>query len=107
MWISLPERDAGFRIIYVPAAKARHSGGHSAGKLAWSDRQVFWYGSLLRYACRHFSTNSSRVVSLAVILGGVVRMAVVSVVKLSFQPVPVYAKVIRLAAGYLRKGERG
>ncbi len=43
------------KIVYCPAARFRHSGGHSVGQLPFRDKQLFWYGNMLRYARKHFS----------------------------------------------------
>src|SRR4051794_24128605 len=67
-------KDAGYRILYVPQASARHQGGHSASNLPWRDRQLFWYASLLRYASKNLSANSRRAVGLAVMLACFPRM---------------------------------
>ncbi|HYO82052.1 MAG TPA: glycosyltransferase family 2 protein, partial [Bryobacteraceae bacterium] len=69
-------RHSGYRIRFVPAATATHTGGHSADKLTWHDRQLFWYGNLLRFACKHYTSAGTRVVAGAVMLGAVVRCAI-------------------------------
>ncbi|MFN7935488.1 MAG: glycosyltransferase family 2 protein [Bryobacteraceae bacterium] len=97
----------GFAIRYVPAAEAIHSGGHSARQLDWSTRERYWYGSLLKYAGKHFSRSGLAVVCLAV-MGGALLRAVMGMVRFqSMEPVFVYAKVIRLASRYLVLGDRG
>jgi GT2 family glycosyltransferase len=63
----------GYRVVFVPEAMARHEGGHSAGKLSWKERQLVWYGSLLRYASKHFSGASRAAVCVAVALGSIPR----------------------------------
>ena len=48
-------KQAGLRIRYRPEAVARHEGGHSIRRLSMQARQAAWYGSLLRFADKHFS----------------------------------------------------
>lgn len=57
-------KDRGISIRYTPAAVACHEGGHSVKYLAWADRQGYWYGSLLRYAGKHFRPAKRRLVCL-------------------------------------------
>lgn len=57
---------SGFRVSFVPSAVARHAGGHSAARLRWEPRQLFWYGNLLRYARKHFRAGGRRTVCAAV-----------------------------------------
>jgi N-acetylglucosaminyl-diphospho-decaprenol L-rhamnosyltransferase len=97
-------REAGFRIEYVPQVVARHRGGHSVGKLEWGSREVYWYASLLRYACKHFRPNGLRGVSAAVALGSVLRAVTQMVARRSLEPLKVYAKVARLATPGLLSG---
>ena len=100
-------RNAGYRIVYVPGAIARHLGGHSASKLSWRERQLFWYGSLLRYASKHMSSSDRSVVCAAVMVASAGRM-LTSMPRFGVvQPLAVYSKVVWLAGQCLRKGERG
>ena len=94
----------GLRIVYVPSAVARHQGGHSAEKLTWTSRQLYWYGSLLRYAAKHFSASSRFVVSLAVALACIPRAIAGVLLHRSLTPVSVYSKVMQLAARSLFGG---
>ncbi|MBI3693782.1 MAG: glycosyltransferase family 2 protein [Acidobacteria bacterium] len=48
-------RQAGYAIRYVPACRARHTGAHSLARISLEQRQIYWYGSLLRYADKYFS----------------------------------------------------
>src|SRR5271166_2610507 len=50
-------RDRGGRIVYCPDARFRHSGAHSVGQLSFRDKQVYWYGNMLRYARKHFTSG--------------------------------------------------
>ena len=100
-------RNAGYRIVYVPGAIARHLGGHSASKLSWSERQLIWYGSLLRYASKHLTKVDRGMVCAAVMLASVGRM-LTSMPRFGVaEPLGVYSKVVWLAGQCLRKGERG
>jgi len=51
-------RNLGRKIVYCPAARFSHAGGHSVGKLSFRDRQVFWYANMLRYAGKHFPASN-------------------------------------------------
>jgi GT2 family glycosyltransferase len=99
-------RDVGYRIRFVPSVTARHLGGHSAKKLGWRERQLFWYGSLLRYAAKHFRPWSRWTVGLAVILGSLGRMLISVISRSSLEPASVYSRVIYLACSCCLVGER-
>ncbi len=99
--------DKGFAIRFEPAAAAVHLGGHSARQLSWSTRERYWYGSLLKYAGKHFSRTGLAVVCLAV-MGGALPRAVMGMIRFrSMEPVLVYATVFRLAVCFLFRGDRG
>ena len=66
--------DRGGTIVLEPSVRAFHWGGHSVEKLPDGCRIRFWYGSLLRYAVRHFGPVSCRLVAGSVFLGLAVRM---------------------------------
>jgi N-acetylglucosaminyl-diphospho-decaprenol L-rhamnosyltransferase len=65
--------DAGLLIRFNPRVRARHTGGHSVGRLEGGQRVEYWYGSLLQYAGKHFSPAGKSAVALAVSLGAAVR----------------------------------
>jgi N-acetylglucosaminyl-diphospho-decaprenol L-rhamnosyltransferase len=90
-------RDLGLKIVYVPDVTAHHQGGHSIAGLNWGCRQVYWYASLLRYASKHFRPYAFRGVSAAVVLGSVLRAVFETIRRGSLRPVPVYAKIVKLA----------
>jgi N-acetylglucosaminyl-diphospho-decaprenol L-rhamnosyltransferase len=48
-------RTHNWKILYCPAARFIHSGGHSVNRLRIGDRQLFWYRNLLRYWRKHES----------------------------------------------------
>jgi GT2 family glycosyltransferase len=95
-------KDRGYRILFTPEAIAIHQGGHSAGRLSWKQRQLFWYGSLLRYASKHLSIASRRAVGLAVILSCIPRMLGGMVQVGISESVSVYSRVVWLAGQCLR-----
>ncbi len=66
-------REQGARILYCPEARFRHSGAHSVGQLPFRDKQVFWYGNMLRYARKHFSKGQVMLLRLAIIKGMLLR----------------------------------
>ena len=59
----------GVKVAYVPKSTGTHMGGHSVRKMPYSSRMTAWYGSLLRYSCKHFSSVGRRVVAAAVFTG--------------------------------------
>jgi N-acetylglucosaminyl-diphospho-decaprenol L-rhamnosyltransferase len=99
-------RDRGFRILYVPAATAEHAGGHSVARLPWSLRQQVWYGSLLRYAWKHYPKAARSVVALVVIIGCLARTIGRATTELSLEPFTTWSRVVRLTSRYLH-GELG
>jgi N-acetylglucosaminyl-diphospho-decaprenol L-rhamnosyltransferase len=66
----------GGSIWFAPSVRVLHHGGHSVQKIEFGCRQRVWYGSLLRYAAKHFDTISRRAVAVAVMLGVVPRILV-------------------------------
>ena len=50
---------AGYRNWYEPSAAAIHEGGHSVTRVTLPERQKYWYGSLLRFATKHFGPYSA------------------------------------------------
>ena len=96
--------DRAYRVRYEPGSVATHQGGHSIQKILLEKRELYWYGSLLGYAFKHFPGGVSRLLCLAVIIGSLARMAVGIVVQRSVRPVPVYARVMGLAGRCLLFG---
>lgn len=93
---------SGRRILYVPEAKAVHTGGHSLETVSWGDRQLYWYGSLLTYARSHLGLLGRGLVSGAVMLGALPR-AIAGISQLGVvQTLGIYGRVLRLAAGFRR-----
>jgi GT2 family glycosyltransferase len=71
--------DSGRKIVYCPAARFRHSGAHSVGKLTFRDKQVFWYTNMLRYGRKHFSAVKVLMLRAGIIAGMLFRTLAVLV----------------------------
>ena len=97
-------RDRGYRVRYEPGAVAAHRGGHSIRKILLENRELYWYGSLLKYAFKHFNSGASRVLCLAVLIGSLMRMTMGIVLQKSLRPVSIYGQVMGLAGRYLLFG---
>lgn len=95
----------GSKIRYLPRVTATHQGGNSISKVEWASRERYWYGSLLRYAHKHFRCSTFRVLSAAVVLGSVCRAAVAVAHRRSSDPLQAYAQVIHLAAASVVRGD--
>lgn len=94
-------RDYGYYVYYDPRAIAAHQGGHSIRKILLEERELYWYGSLLKYCCKHFRPGDTRLLCLAVIVGSLLRMIVGIVLLRSFKPIGIYGHVTLLASRYL------
>lgn len=99
--------ELGLRIRYEPGATATHIGGHSARKLEWGVRELFWYGSLLEYAGKHFTRQPVRMVGVAVVGGACLRSVTGMFRFRSLEPFSIYGKVMRLAWRYVRDPASG
>lgn len=88
---------SGWTIRFTPLAQALHAGGHSVSRMSASDRELAWYGSLLRYVVRHYSGAGRAAVCSAVFASAVPRAAVRAVRGPSFRPFSACAKVLRLS----------
>ncbi len=86
------------RIRYLPSVTARHQGGASIARLDWTSRERYWYGSLLRYASKHFRTSEFRGVCGAVVLGSVFRSLIGVFKQRTLKSIAVYAGVVNLAS---------
>lgn len=89
-------RSAGSAVRYSPGARAKHGGGHSVGAIPLEIREKYWYGSLLKYAAKHFSPFAFGVICLSVVAGAAGRAAK-SFPRGGMRVFPVYGSVIRLA----------
>jgi GT2 family glycosyltransferase len=99
-------RDLGYSIELVPEVTALHQGGHSVGGLPAGRRIGYWYGSLLRYAAKHFQPAAFRMVCLAVVAGSVLRMVAGMAAVRSFDSVRAFGAVIALAGRGFLAGRR-
>jgi N-acetylglucosaminyl-diphospho-decaprenol L-rhamnosyltransferase len=97
---------AGYKVRYVPAAVAVHEGGHSAKRLEWREKQLYWCGNLLAYAARHYRRAGVGAICLALMLGTAFRSLVAIAREGSLRPVGVYARVVRAAARCFFGGAR-
>jgi GT2 family glycosyltransferase len=100
-------KDNAYRIRFVPAVVAKHTGAHSIRKISLEFRQFYWYGSLLKYAAKHFPPGAEKAVCLAVIVGSVMRTVLGIPRQRSLKPVAVYGKVVKLAGRHLFSGQAG
>lgn len=60
---------AGLKNFYEPGCVARHRGAHSIASIGVRQRQAAWYGSLLRFAEKRFSSAGALSTKAAVALG--------------------------------------
>jgi GT2 family glycosyltransferase len=96
---------AGFRTYYHPEGVARHSGGRSICQVSLENRARYWYGSLLEYAEKHYSSSAFRAACGAVVMGAAFRAAA-AYPRAGLQAFAVYGSVIGLALSRLF-GSRG
>jgi N-acetylglucosaminyl-diphospho-decaprenol L-rhamnosyltransferase len=96
----------GYHWYYIPQSVARHTGAHSISKLPLEIRNVYWYGSFLRYSAKHFRPAAGRVVCLAVIAGSILRMIADFASNRSLKSLAVYGRIVRLASRRLIGGRR-
>ncbi len=87
----------GYHGYYTPRAVAKHTGGHSLRNISLESRQLYWYGSLLRYASKHFSVWERRGICLAVIVGSIERLLMGIIHQRSLRPLAVQSEIVRLA----------
>ena len=62
-------RDKGWKIVYRPDAIFSHSGGHSVSRLAFRDRQSYWYKNLVRYFAKHHSRAQLGILRVGITAG--------------------------------------
>ena len=94
-------RAAGSTLRYQPEARAIHEGGHSVGRIPSGLRERYWYGSLLKYAAKHYSPLAFGSVCLAVAAGAAGR-AIFAFPRGGLRVFEVYSSVIRLSFAHLR-----
>lgn len=90
-------RAAGSNIRYTPLARASHAGAHSIRNISRSARALHWYGSLLKYAAKHFPPIHRRGVALSVILAAWPRALAGALLERNARPLSVYSRVIAFA----------
>ncbi len=61
------------KILYCPSARFRHSGAHSVGQLPFRDKQLFWYGNMMRYARKHLSGGGVAALRVGIVAGMLLR----------------------------------
>jgi N-acetylglucosaminyl-diphospho-decaprenol L-rhamnosyltransferase len=61
--------NAGYLNWYEPTASAVHEGAHSVSRLPLPERQKYWYGSLLRFAKKHFDPYSVACLQASIAIG--------------------------------------
>ena len=88
---------SGLSILYVPRAVAKHTGAHSIRKMSLEFREICWYGSLLEYASKHYSSYQRRLVCCSVVAGSVLRAIFNAFHRGGWQEVAIYRKIVRLA----------
>jgi N-acetylglucosaminyl-diphospho-decaprenol L-rhamnosyltransferase len=66
-------RDRGWKIVYRPDAIFSHAGGHSVNRLAFRDRQAYWYKNLVRYFAKHHSRTQVAVLRVGITFGLLLR----------------------------------
>jgi N-acetylglucosaminyl-diphospho-decaprenol L-rhamnosyltransferase len=89
-------KNAGFRTYYDPEGIAKHSGAHSIRALTVENRERYWYGSLLKYAEKHYCSSAFIAVCGAVAAGAVFR-GIMAFPRTGFRAFAIYGGVIGLA----------
>jgi GT2 family glycosyltransferase len=98
-------RDNGFSVQYEPGAVAAHRGAHSIRNLGWECRNIYWYGSLLRYAVKHFRPPGRVVVCLSTGAGAILRGVSGLWTEKSLKPLAVFGHVAAMALRCLWSGQ--
>lgn len=97
--------DRGYRIRFTPRCAAVHQGGHSVLQVDESVRGLLWYGSLLRYAAKHFDSLAFGWVCAAVAAGAFLRGVFTLGNSTGFgKTLRLYATIMRLAVRSLFTG---
>jgi N-acetylglucosaminyl-diphospho-decaprenol L-rhamnosyltransferase len=98
-------KQAGLFVRYNPVAVAKHTGAHSVAGLPLEIRERYWYGSLLKYAAKHYLWIAFLSVCGAVAFGAFFR-GVREFPRHGFKAVAVYGAVCRLALGRMFFGRK-
>ena len=93
-------RNVGFQIKLVLSSVAKHTGGHSIQELTVENRERYWYGSLLKYAAKHYRSLPFRFICAAVAVGSVFRIFP-GFIRQGFRVFVVQSAVFRLALSRL------
>ena len=97
-------KKAGHVVRYEPGARATHQGGHSVGAIPAGTKEKYWYGSLLRYAAKHYHPIAFIGICVSVVVGAAGR-AVREFPRDGWRVFAVYGSVIRLALARLSGGK--
>lgn len=89
-------KSAGYCAFYNPVAVVKHIGSHSIVRLDMENRASYWYGNLLKYAARHYSSAAFRTTCVAVVSGAVFR-AVREFPHSGLKALAVYGGIVGLA----------
>jgi N-acetylglucosaminyl-diphospho-decaprenol L-rhamnosyltransferase len=100
-------KDRGYQVRFIPGARAVHTGGHSLDSTTWAQRQLYWYGSLLRYAARHFRPSGRIMVCGSLMISWVPRTIAGMIQNRSVRPLIVQSRLFRIAGACLLFGEAG
>jgi GT2 family glycosyltransferase len=60
---------SGEMIFYCPDARFHHSGAHSVSQLEFSNKQMFWYRNMVRYARKHLGAIAAGILRLSIVVG--------------------------------------
>jgi len=90
---------AGFSTYYTSGSVAKHAGSHSIGTLSLEKRERYWYGSLLKYAAKHYRSTAFRAICTAVAIGAALR-AVIGFPRGGPRALAAYGGVIGLALNW-------
>ena len=94
---------SGYSIEYRPAARARHSGGHSILSIQPKFKRIYWYGSLLKYTGKYHGAFVFRTVCGSIIVGSLARISA-GMMRGRGDLKGEYLNVLRLAAASLLAG---
>jgi N-acetylglucosaminyl-diphospho-decaprenol L-rhamnosyltransferase len=95
----------GYSVRYCTNARATHQGGHSVGAIPLEIKEKYWYGSLLKYAAKHYRPVAFGLVCLSVAAGAAGR-AVFGFPRGGLRVTKVYFSVIRLSISRLLGPQR-
>jgi GT2 family glycosyltransferase len=91
---------AGLKVFYVPEAVAKHEGAHSIRTLGVEERQIYWYGSLLEYAAKHYAPFARKSVCASVMVGSALRSVDGLLTRKSYTQFKAFGRVIGMAGRY-------